>query len=270
MVQGELAAREDDRPRDAGSGAGAEQHLLQRGGRRHPRHPRRAVGQVRLGGHRARLRGLGGPARGAELRGGLHLRDRPVGGRARAAGRGQRLPDPGAGHRLHLPGQRPLVARGGLHLPQPRRRDRRRALAHPPGAGDPVRQGPGPSAPGGRHPLRDGGGARSPRAGHRRSRPAGPRAHGPASRGRLRRHRRRPARGGHLRRRPDGGDGLGGLRRRRQRRRLDRCRRRRDPRRAPPVLEGQRHRPGQPRPRGDPSRPDPRAHLERVHLRRHR
>ena len=31
--------------------AGAEQHLLQRQGRNHPRHPRRAVGQVRLGRH---------------------------------------------------------------------------------------------------------------------------------------------------------------------------------------------------------------------------
>ena len=43
------------------------------------------------------------------------------------------------GYRLHLFGQRSLVARCGVHVPQPRRRDRRGAVAHSAGAGDPVR-----------------------------------------------------------------------------------------------------------------------------------
>ena len=48
--------------------AGAEQHLVQRRRRHHPRHPRRAVGQVGLGRDRADLRRLGRPARRAHLR----------------------------------------------------------------------------------------------------------------------------------------------------------------------------------------------------------
>ncbi len=41
--------------------------VLQRAPRRHPGHPRRAVGQAGLGGDRAGLRRLGGPARGRRL-----------------------------------------------------------------------------------------------------------------------------------------------------------------------------------------------------------
>ena len=44
---------------------GAEQHLVQRRGRHDARHPRRAVGQVGLGRHRADLRRVGRPARRA-------------------------------------------------------------------------------------------------------------------------------------------------------------------------------------------------------------
>ena len=53
LVQGELAARQDDRPGHPGPQGRPEQHLLQRQPRRHPRHPRGALGQVRL--RRARL-----------------------------------------------------------------------------------------------------------------------------------------------------------------------------------------------------------------------
>ena len=91
--------------------SGAEQHLVQRRGGHHPRHPRRAVGQVRLGGDRPHLRRLGRPARGSHVRRRVHRRARPVAGDLRAARRRQRLPDAGAEHRLHLPRQRPLVAR---------------------------------------------------------------------------------------------------------------------------------------------------------------
>ena len=49
--------------------ARAEQHLVQRRRRHDPRHPRRAVGQVGVGRHRAHLRRVGRPARGADVRG---------------------------------------------------------------------------------------------------------------------------------------------------------------------------------------------------------
>ena len=41
----------------------------------------------------------------------------------------QRLPDARGRHGVHLPGQRPLDARSPVHVPQPRRRDDRRAVA---------------------------------------------------------------------------------------------------------------------------------------------
>ncbi len=72
-------------PRPARLRAGAEQHLVQRQGRHHPRHPRRAVGQVRLRRHGPDLRRLGGPARGADLRRRLHRRDRAGAGDLRSA-----------------------------------------------------------------------------------------------------------------------------------------------------------------------------------------
>ena len=56
----------------AGLPSGAEQHLVQREGRHHPRHPRRALGQVHLRGHRQDIRRLGGPARRPDLRRRLH------------------------------------------------------------------------------------------------------------------------------------------------------------------------------------------------------
>ena len=86
-LQGELAAREDARDRPARLRPGAEQRLLQRRPRRHPRHPHRAVGQVRLAGHRPDLRRVGRHARGRLVRDDLHPRDghRRRGLRARAA-----------------------------------------------------------------------------------------------------------------------------------------------------------------------------------------
>ena len=53
LVQGELAAREDGRPRAARLRPGPEQHLLQLPPGRDPGHPRRAVGQVRRASPRA-------------------------------------------------------------------------------------------------------------------------------------------------------------------------------------------------------------------------
>ena len=60
--------------------AGAEQHLLQRRRRHHPRDPRRTMGQVGLGRDRPDLRRLGRPARRAHLRGRVHDRAGPVAG----------------------------------------------------------------------------------------------------------------------------------------------------------------------------------------------
>ena len=89
LVQGELAAREDGRARAARLRAGAEQRLVQRRRRHDPRHPRRAVGQVGLGRDRPDLRRLGRPARGPDVRRGLHDRARPVAGDLRAPRRRQ-------------------------------------------------------------------------------------------------------------------------------------------------------------------------------------
>ena len=68
LVQGELAAGQDGRARPARLRPGAEQHVVQHPRRGDPGHPRRAVGQARLGGHRPDLRRLGGPATGRALR----------------------------------------------------------------------------------------------------------------------------------------------------------------------------------------------------------
>ena len=100
-------------------------------GGHHPRHPRRAVGQMGLGRDRSDLRRLGRPAGGCHLRRRLHDRARPVPGDLRAPRRRQLLPDPRAGHRVHVPGQRPLVARRDVLVPEPRRRDSRHRLADP-------------------------------------------------------------------------------------------------------------------------------------------
>ena len=93
-----------------------------------------------------RSSGRGWTCGGQHLRRGVHRRIDPSTGDLRAARRGQRLPEPGGQHRVHLPGQRPLVGRGPatVHVPQPRRRDRRHRLAHPPGAGRALGQGPRP------------------------------------------------------------------------------------------------------------------------------
>ena len=150
-----------------------EQHLLQRQPRRHPRHPRRALGQVHLRRPRLGLRRLGRPARGKrDLRQGLHLHARPEQGHLRPARRGQLLPGPGGRHRLHLPGGRPLVtgAQEDLHLREPRRPRARHRVADPPRRGHRLRGRPQPPDAEGRRPH---GAEAHPR--HRLRRPAGPR-----------------------------------------------------------------------------------------------
>ena len=113
-----------------------EQRLLQRQPRRHPRHPRGALGQVHLRGPRLGLRRMGRPARGQRhLRQGLHDRAGPPPRPSTSARRGQLLPGPGGRHRLHLPGGRPLVAgaQEDLHLREPRRPRARHRVADPAG-----------------------------------------------------------------------------------------------------------------------------------------
>ena len=195
LVQGELAAREDGGPRAARLRAGAEQHLLQRRRRRDPRHPRRAVGQVRLRRHRPGLRRLGRPARGRLVRRGVHRRDHPLGRRLRPPRGRQRLPDPRGRDQLHLPGQRPLAP--GYDVPRARRRrpDRRDPVADPARRRRALGEGPPPEPAAGR---RDADGA-APHDRARRQRPArpGPRRGPAAGRGRRprpprpHRHRRR-------------------------------------------------------------------------------
>ena len=72
LVQGELAARQDDRARPARLRPGPAQRRVQRPPRRHPRRAHRAVGQVHQRRPRPDLRRLGRHARGRVLRHGLH------------------------------------------------------------------------------------------------------------------------------------------------------------------------------------------------------
>ena len=69
LVQGELAAPHDGRSRTARLRAGPAEHVVQHPPRGDPGHPRRAVGQAGLGGRRADLRSLGGPAAGRDTSG---------------------------------------------------------------------------------------------------------------------------------------------------------------------------------------------------------
>ena len=105
-------------------------------GRHDPRHPRRAVGQVGLVAT-GRIFGAWVDLRAGPLRHGLHPRARPGDGDLRAArGRQRATRRSSRRHRVHLPGQRPLdPRRAGLHVPQPRRRDRGDRLADPARAG---------------------------------------------------------------------------------------------------------------------------------------
>ena len=250
MVQGELAEGEDGRPRASRFRPGPEQHLLQRRGRRHPRHSRGALGQVRLRRDGARFRRLGRSSRGPLLRNGVHDADRSLRGGVRSPGSGQRLSDPGAEHGVHVPRQRSLVARRAVHLPQPRRRDRPHRLADPAGARDPLRQGSRSSPPRRAHPLPRPPRRRQARSRHGRAGPARTRTHEAAPRSGLRGERRRSPRVRHLR---FGGDGplrLVGLRHRHQCGGVDRRGRGADPAGARPGVEGQCDRPFEPRPCG--------------------
>ena len=264
LVQGELAAREDARPRPARLRARAEQHLVQRRRRHDPRHPRRALGQVGLGRHRPDLRRVGRPARGPQLRCRVHHGARPVAGDLRAPRRRQLLPDPRTRHRIHVPGQRPLVARRVVLVPEPRRRDRRDRLAHSARPGRDLTEGPGPPPPAGGDTD---SAAQDPRA--RRRRAARPRA---ARRVRRRRaHRvRDPRRAGCGRCGPGDGAALARLRHDHQRGRLHRSRPRRDGRRTTECLVGQRRRRRRPRGRGRREPHHPGARLQRLRLRRGR
>ena len=90
---------------------------------------------------------------GPTLRRRVHRRAGSRPGHLHSPRSGQRLPDAGGPHRLHLPGQRPLVRRrpGPVHVPEPRRRDRCHQLADAAGAGRALGQGQGAPAAGGRH-----------------------------------------------------------------------------------------------------------------------
>ncbi|CAA9380908.1 MAG: dTDP-4-dehydrorhamnose reductase, partial [uncultured Nocardioides sp.] len=260
LLQGELAA-----PEDAGAGParlrpGAEQRLVQRRPRRHARHPHRAVGQVRVPGHRPDLRRLGRHARGRHLRCHLHPRDGQLGGRLRAPRGRQLLPDAGGRHLLHLPGQPALAPRHQLSRARARRPDGGDPVADPPRRGDRLRQGPHQPRARPRH--------RDPPPGARpgRQRAGGAGAEGGAARGRgggprpARPHRRRV--GGRL--------ALGRLRRRAERRGVHRRRRRGDPRGPGRRLGRQRHRTRHARRARPRARLHPRALLLRVRLRRDR
>ena len=111
LVQGELAAGEDDRPRPARLRAGAEQRLVQRRRRRRP-----AASTPSRGTSSSRSRRAGSSVRGstcvrARRFGAVFTAELgPATSGLRAARRGQRLPDARARHRVHLPRQRPLAA----------------------------------------------------------------------------------------------------------------------------------------------------------------
>ena len=155
--------------------AGAEQHLVQRAPRHHPRHPRRAVGQAGLGRHRPGLRRLGRPARGRDVR---HRRSPSSSSPATAVFVPRGV---GNGYQTLEPTTRPTPtwstttgARTSTYpARQPRRRDRGHRLADPARAGRALREGP-------RHPrLADvDADAAAKTAGARRRRPARP---GPAA-----------------------------------------------------------------------------------------
>ena len=111
-----------------------------------PRHPHRAVGQVRLAGHRPDLRRLGRPARG-RLASARRSPSRSTPSVAVFVPRGvgnayQTLED---AHGLHLPRQRPLAPGHGLPRAAPRRPDRRDPVADPARRGRDLRQGPAPT-----------------------------------------------------------------------------------------------------------------------------
>ena len=122
--------------------------------RGHPRHPRRAVGQVRLRRHRPGLRRLGGPARGRLVRRGLHHRDRPPGRGLRPPRGRQRLPDPRGRDQLLLPGQRPLAPRYDLPRARPGRPHRGDRVADPARRRGGLGEGPPPEPPAGRRRRR--------------------------------------------------------------------------------------------------------------------
>ena len=240
LVQGELAAREDDRARSARLRPGAAQRLLQHRPRRDPRHPHRAVGQVRLDPHRPGLRRVGRHARGPDVRHRLHDRDGPAHRGVRAARGRQQLPDARGRHDLQLPRQRALAAGDGVPRPQPRRRHRRHRVADPArGGGDLARRTR--TTPGDGRRRAD---EAAEDADRRRARPAGPgppgrlprrRPRGPGRRRQGRRPRRvrpGPGRGVPVARLPAGAQRRGLHRRRqgRDRRRAGRPRGRPTPR----------------------------------------
>ena len=124
-----------------------------------PRHPHRAVGQVRLAGHRPDLRRLGRHARGRVLRRDLHPRDGHLGRGLRA-----RAASATATRRSRTPRPTPTssTSTGARASPTPRSRSTTRPSAIP---------WPIPLAE--RDHLRQGPAQPGPRPGDRRSRPRG-------------------------------------------------------------------------------------------------
>ena len=182
LVRGGLATRADDPAGAPGLLPRAGQRRLERRPRHHPRHPRRAVGQARHDLGRARVRRLGRPPRGLDVRDrvrdGARAGDRGL----RAAWRRQRLPDDGRRHGLLLPGQRPLAPRPRLRRHRPRRPRPGDRVADPAGAARPVRPRPDRAAVGERRTSRDphadrARGRRAGRAGPARGVPRGARTH---------------------------------------------------------------------------------------------
>ena len=156
--------------------------------RSHPGHPRRAVGQVRLGGDGQGLRGLGRPAGERLLRYDVPRRARARHRGLRAARRRQLLPVARGRHPLQLSRQRPLATGRDLSRRSPRRPHRGRPVADPAGRRGHLGQGPGQPRAGRRRPH---GAATHPDP--RQSRTAGPRPAPrlpPRSAGRPRRARR--------------------------------------------------------------------------------
>jgi len=206
---------------------------------------------------------MGGPARGADVRGGRDRGARRLHRHLRTARCRQLVPDARAEHRLRLPRQRPLVTERDVLFPEPRRRDRRDRLAYPAGRRGDQPEGPRAPAPRRRHPDPA---PQDPRS--RRERAARPRAASAIRGCRLGRVRdpRRPR--PHLRRARIGPP-VARLRHDHQRSRLHRGRQGGDPRGTRRRLGGERDRGRRSRPYRDRERHHARSRLQRLRLRRH-
>ena len=177
LVQGELAARQDDRARAARLRARPAQRRLQRPPRRDPRRAHRAVGQVHQRRPRPDLRRLGRHARGRLVRAGrsrIEVDPTVAVFVPRGVGNSYQVLEDGTTYSYLVNDH--WRRRPGLPGPQPRRPDRRDPLADPAGRGgdlatrtsttpmlddvvpmaptqDPDRRQPGPARPRARRPT---------------------------------------------------------------------------------------------------------------------